>query len=59
MIINEHNLIIGTKNTIISDLSISTFYYFSEQINYLSIIIKDTIFSIIPSSTSPPLRHFI
>lgn len=56
MIIGESNLIIGLKNTFISDFSISIFFYFIEQKNFVLKEIKSLINNIIPKSNSPPKR---
>lgn len=54
MIINERNLIIGKINTIISEKSISVFFYIEEQINFILDNLKQFVLKIIPVSTAPP-----
>ncbi len=54
MIIGEHNLIIGTIYSVISDFSISIFFRIEKQFNYILNSFKKIIFKIIPISTSPP-----
>ena len=54
MIIGEHNLIIGTIYSVISDFSISIFFRIEKQFNCILKSFKKIIFKIIPISTSPP-----
>ena len=54
MIIGEKNLIIGKIFSIISDSSISLFFYIKKQINYTMTQYKKYIIEIIPRKTSPP-----
>lgn len=54
MIIGENNLIIGKVFAIISDFSISVFFYIKKQSNYILNTVIDYITKIIPVSTAPP-----
>ena len=54
MIISEHNLIIGTIYSVISDFSISIFFRIEKQFNCILKSFKKIILKIIPISTSPP-----
>lgn len=54
MIINEHNLIIGKRHIIISEKSISVYFYIERQINFILESFCNFVFKIIPVSTAPP-----
>lgn len=55
MIIGEHNLIIGKINAVISDFSMSLFFYIENKIIFNIYIIKKYIKKILPLVNSPPL----
>lgn len=54
MIIGERNLIIGLKNAILSNNSISTFFYITKQYNYIINKFNIFLFKILPVSNAPP-----
>lgn len=55
MVIGEKNLIIGKLFTIISDYSLTSFYWFEKQTNFLLLILNKIFKKISPKSTSPPI----
>lgn len=57
MIIGEHNNVIGKVQSIISSFSISTYFYFKKQFNYIIRKLKKIFFRINPLSNSPPLKY--
>ena len=54
MIIGEHGLIIGKMNIIISDLSISCFFHFIKEVNYIVKKYISIIYKITEKNNSPP-----
>lgn len=54
MIIGEKNLIIGKIFSVISETSITLFYYIYKQINYIFKECSKITLKIIPISNSPP-----
>ncbi len=54
MIIGEHELIIGYKNSIVSNFSISVFSHFITSTNYIIKKLKKIILYISQKSNSPP-----
>lgn len=55
MIIGEKNLIIGKIQTLVSSFSISTFFNFEKQFNYIIKKLKKIYFKIPYLSNSPPV----
>ena len=54
MIIGEVGLIIGKVYSVISNFSISVFFYITKQQNFFIKKLKDIIFKLIPRNLSPP-----
>lgn len=54
MIIGEKNIIIGKINAIISEYSISIFFYISKQFNYSLKCLDLFFFKITEANNSPP-----
>lgn len=54
MIIGEYNNVIGKIQSLVSSFSISTYFYFKKQFNYIIRKLKKFYFKIPHLSNSPP-----